>query len=121
MNGATYGYDIKSLTVFLIEANIRNLLGYYRATWPHKTVTPKLHLLEDHCVDFMLKWRSAFGTYGEQGAESLHATFNSMKISYRSMQPPIKRVTAMLKEHYMRVNPAVAVLRPEVPKRVKIH
>lgn len=92
-------------------------MEFYRSTWPNQSITPKLHLLEDHAVDFLQKWGSCFGIYGEQGAESLHATFNNMFINYRSMHPATKRLKAMLNEHYMRVNPDSASLRPLKKKR----
>lgn len=50
-------------------------------------------------VNFIQKWGSAFGT------RSLHATFNKLKVSYRSMHPATRRMQAMLNEHYMNVNP----------------
>jgi len=87
-------------------------MAFYRLMWPNQTVTPKLHLLEDHAVNFLLKWGSCFGIYGEQGAESLHATFNSLRVNYGSMYPSTRRLKAMLNEHYMRVNPDSASFRP---------
>ena len=61
-------------------------------------------MLEDHVVPFMNKW-GAFGTYGEQGMETLHATMNSIKTSFISMPNKTDRLTSVMKEHYMRVNP----------------
>ena len=78
---------------------------YYRGNWPNESVTPKMHLLEYHAVPFIRKWGSGFGLYGEQGVESLHAVFNSLKISYQAMKSPTERLMAMMKEHYSRVNP----------------
>ena len=99
--------------------SIDNLLQYYRYTWPGETVTPKMHLLEDHAVDFMERWGSSFGIYGEQGAESMHASFNAMKVNYRSMHKPVERLKAMLKEHYLRVHPKSISIKP-VPKKRKL-
>lgn len=80
-------------------------MTYYRNNRPNQSVTPKMHLLEYHAVPFIRKWGSGFGLYGEQGVESLHAVFNSLKISYQAMKSPSERLTAMMKEHYSRVNP----------------
>ena len=77
---------------------------YYRGNWPNKSVNPKMHFLEYHAVPFIRKWGSRFGVYGEEGVESLHADFNSLKISYQAMKSPTKRLMAMTKEHYSRVN-----------------
>ena len=92
-------------------------MAYYRATWPDQSVTPKLHLLEDHALEFIENWGASFGLYGEEGIEGLHSTFNKMKMSYVSMNPPSKILEATLKEHFMRVNPDSAVLRPTLVKR----
>lgn len=87
-------------------------MEFYRATWPHNSITPKMHMLEDHAVDFLRNWGASFGMYSEQGAESIHATFN-----YRSVYPASRRLQAMLKEHYMRVNPNSTARRPVIKKR----
>ena len=55
---------------------------YYREELPHSTVTPKLHMLEEHLVPWLQRWRVGFGLLGEQGAESIHARFNSLKRTY---------------------------------------
>ena len=91
---------------------IKDLMAYYRSTWPDQSVTPKLHMLEDHALYFLENWGSSFGLYGEQGVESLHATINGLNINYRSMHPKTRRMESMLKEHYMRVNPESKRLRP---------
>ena len=52
-------------------------MAFLRREWPAESVTPKLHLLEDHRVDFMKKWGAGFGLYGEQGADNLRHIFIS--------------------------------------------
>lgn len=95
-------------------------MSYYRSTWPDQTVTPKLHMLEDHALQFLENWGYAFGLYGEQGVESLHATINRLNVNFRSMHPKTRRMEAMLKEHYMSVNPESKSKRPAPPaKRLK--
>ena len=44
-------------------------MGYYRLTFPQATVLPKMHILEDHVVPWIRRWRVGFGFMGEQGAE----------------------------------------------------
>ena len=34
---------------------------YYRSTLPGSTITPKLHMLEDHILPFLKKWKVGFG------------------------------------------------------------
>ena len=80
-------------------------------------MTPKLHMLKDHALEFLENWGSSIGLYGEQGIEGLHATINRLNVSYSSMHPKTKRMESMLKEHYMRINPESKTLRPnKIPK-----
>ena len=62
-------------------------------------------MLEDHATDFVEKWKTGFGMYGEQGGESIHNEFNQLKITYCQMQPASRRLESMLQEHYRRIHP----------------
>ena len=64
-----------------------------------------MHMLEEHVIPFLIKWRAPFGLYGEQGLESLHASMNKLMTSFTSMPNPVEKMTAYMKEHYTRVNP----------------
>ena len=79
---------------------------YYRTTWPDQSVTPRLHMLEDHVVEFVRKWGLGIGIYSEQGGESIHAEFNNLKTQFWHMHGT-KRLQSMMKEHYLRNNPLV--------------
>ncbi|XP_057298106.1 uncharacterized protein LOC130629028 isoform X2 [Hydractinia symbiolongicarpus] len=68
------------------ETAIENFMNYYRKTWPDASITPKLHMLENHAIDFVRRWGTAFGFYGEQGAESIHPTFNKLMATYCQMK-----------------------------------
>ena len=89
-------------------------MTYFRRHWPTHSITPKMHLVEDHAIPFIKKWKSGFGLNGEQGMESLHASFNSLKLAYAPMKSPIQRLQAMMREHYMRVNPDSFVNKAKV-------
>ena len=49
-------------------------MHYYRDVFPEASITPKLHILEDHMV--LLNWRVGCGLLGEQGTESIHKVYN---------------------------------------------
>lgn len=74
----------------LTETWIEKFLDCYRDSFPKASTTPKLHMLEDHVVDFLRKWKVGLGFLGEQGAESIHARFNSIRRNYVNM--PTTRV-----------------------------
>ena len=92
-------------------------MAYFRRTWPSVKITPKLHMLEDHVVDFIAKWGAGLGYYGEQGGESLHAQFNVLNKTYSAVKNNKCRLEYILKEHYCRVNPEAKALEPVVKKR----
>ena len=80
-------------------------MEYYRTEWPNGSIPPKLHMLEDHATDFVERWKTGFGTYGEQGGASIHNEFNHLKLTYCRMQPASRLLESMLQEHYRRVHP----------------
>ena len=100
------------------ENKIDELLNYYRVTFPTATITPKLHMLEDHVVEFIQKWRVGLGMMGEQGAESIHARFNHLSRAYGNMPNNVQRLMATMREHYREVCPDNVARQPS-PKRYK--
>ena len=81
------------------------------------TILPKLHLLEDHAADFMERWSTGHGIYGEQGAEPIHKVFNILKRTYSSIQPASKRLQSMMNEYFRLVHPDAKSLKPEIKRR----
>ena len=70
--------------MFIIEKAIFEFLKFYRLNFPSATVLPKTHFLEDHIVPWIKKWKAGCGLMGEQGAESLHASFNYTEKAYNN-------------------------------------
>lgn len=67
--------------------------------FPYATVTAELHLLEDHVVPFFKKWGVWFRVWGEHGAESLYARFNSIQRVLAKMTNLVKRLHSIMNEH----------------------
>ena len=74
-------------------------MAYYREQFPQATVTPKLHMLEEHVVPWLHKWHVGFGLMGEQGAESIHAYFNALSCTYKSMPEEVQKLRQVMVEH----------------------
>ena len=70
------------LSNILAGVSIKNFMAFYRANFTESTVTPKLHMLEEHVIPWLRQWRIGFGFMGEQGAESVHAAINHITPSY---------------------------------------
>jgi hypothetical protein len=63
----------------------------FRASFPDSSITPKMHLLEDHVIPWAKQWHVGFGLLGEQGAESIHAHFNTLQRTYHSMPDKVQQ------------------------------
>ena len=98
-----------------IEAKIECFMYFFQENWPHVKITPKLHVVEKH-VDFIAKWRAAFGNYGEQGAESLYNGFNRLNQTYCLIKPNTKRLKYILKEHHGQIQ-LVNAIQPKTKRR----
>lgn len=94
-------------------------MSFLRKTFPGESVTPKLHMLENHVVDFISKWKIGLGLYGEQGGESIHPEFNMLRSTYSSVRPPASRVRVIMEQHHLKVTPICKSYIPEIKKRKK--
>ena len=75
-----------------------------------------MHMLEDHVIPWAQKWRVGCGLMGEQGAESLHASFNHTERSFSSMKDRVERLKVVLKNHHLQILPINASLEPPLLK-----
>ena len=79
--------------------------------------TLKMHLLEDHMVDWMSAHQAGCGLMGEQGAESIHAKFNSLARTYSGIRDPKLKLKSMMKEHYLNLSPHISTAVPPPVRR----
>ena len=100
-----------------IDHNIQAFMAYYRSTFPHATVLPKMHMLEAHVIPWMETWHVGFGIMGEQGAESIHKHLNSLERTYQSIPDHVDRMRNIMKEHLRHTAPSMVVLQPAPKKR----
>ena len=88
--------------LLILEKNIEVFMAFYRTTFPHATVIPKMHLLESH----VRRWHLGFGRMGEQGAKSIHACFNNIERSFACMiHNRVEQLCSVMKEHHLRIAP----------------
>lgn len=57
---------------FHSESSIPQFMEHYRRSFPHATILPKMHVLEDHVLPWLKCWRVGSGLMGEQGALHSH-------------------------------------------------
>ena len=92
-------------------------MAYYRKTFPGASVLPKMHIMEEHVLPFIRKWRVGCGFLGEQGAESIHKYFNILDRTYCSIPDRLTRLKQKVVEHYLHTAPALVESRPVPVKR----
>ena len=90
---------------------------YLRTNWPHINISPKLHMVEDHIVPFLRRWKTGCGFYGEQGGESIHHEFKRMKERYSNIKCPTDRLKYLLTQHLLTAFPKAQELKPIIKKR----
>lgn len=101
-----------------IEHNVKAFLDFYRKEFPTASITPKLHALEDHVVPWVRQWGVGLGFLSEQGAESIHANFNSLMKTYSNIRNPVERMRRVMKEHHLKTAPVNIAAIPPI-KRMK--
>ena len=92
-------------------------MACYRSNFPEATITPKLHMLEEHVIPWMRQWRTGFGFMGEQGAESIHAAINNITPSYLNIPDRVARLRGVMLEHHRQVCPELVACQPAIKKR----
>ena len=105
---------------FLTEISLVNFMNYYRKEFSDASVTPKMHMMENHLIPQVQKWKFAMGFLGEQGAESIHASFNSIERSYVSIPNKVDRLLRVMQEHLLRIDPENRYLAPKLPKKKQL-
>ena len=101
----------------LLSADIKSFMDYLRYNWPEQRITPKLHILEDHVVDFVRKWKVGIGFYGEPGGESIHNAVNKSRRTYSTVQRDTDRLECMMKQQLLSCHPKPKTIQPKKVKR----
>lgn len=76
-----------------------------------------MHILEDHVLDFVSKFKVGLGFLGEQGGESIHNKFNQLERTMSCMPNPLQRFEAVLKEHHRQTFPGNIAKAPKRKSR----
>lgn len=96
-------------------------MSYYRKEFPHATVLPKMHMLEEHVLPWLRKWHVGFGLLGEQGIESIHAHFNAYIRTYKNIREEVDQLRCLMQEHLLHIAPEHITATPEIQTRKKRH
>ena len=89
-----------------VKLAICSYLVYFREKFPGK-FTPKQHILEDHLVPFIQKWKIPIVLMGETGIEACHKDFNKLNRTMCNISNNLQRVTCVMKEYMVSIHPKV--------------
>ena len=92
-------------------------MSYYRENYEER-ITPKMHILEEHITPFLKKWNLGCGLMAEQGAESIHASINSLAQRFKAIKNKEKQLLQVIKEHHLLISPSNQEKAPVIKKRL---
>ncbi|KAL5487179.1 hypothetical protein EMCRGX_G019751 [Ephydatia muelleri] len=102
-----------------LDQAIQEFMAFFRDTYPEATVPIKMHLLEDHTVQWANTNHVGFGLLGEQGAESIHAKFNRLGLAFAPIKDHVQNLMCTVREHLLSTEPQLVAAIPPPAKRVK--
>ncbi len=94
-------------------------MSFYRQQFPRATILPKMHIMEDHVIPWMRRWRIGAGLMREQGAESMHSHFMKLERNNQSIANEVERLKYIVKQHMLESDPLLNSLRPPPAKKRK--
>eukprot|EP00731_Ephydatia_muelleri_P000748 Em0001g748a len=77
---------IDEAQVHELEQSVQEFMELFRTNFPKGTIPIKMHMVEDHAVQWARSTHVGFGLLGEQGAESIHAKFNNLARAYSAIK-----------------------------------
>ena len=104
---------------FTTDSSIKAFMKFYKSNFKDASITPKMHMMEMHLSTQVKQWKFVMGFLGEQGAESIHASFNSIERAYAGIPKHVDRLLRVMQEHHLRVEPENLTLQPLIKRRKK--
>ena len=95
-------YSCELFFSFQIGQAIKNFFCLFDKYFSGVGRTLKMHILEDHMLEWATTYQAGCGLMGEQGAESIHAKFYMLKRTYSGVRNPIAQLKSILQEHYLK-------------------
>ena len=114
----TVSRNIVTFSCFLVaEEDITDFPQFIGEKFPDMTVTPKLHMLEEHVCPFLRQWHMGLGFYGEQGIEGIHSEFNTQSQHFDHVKEKDTRLLQILVNHHIATSPELAGKAPKPKER----
>ena len=95
----------------ILEKEMEHFMAFYRENFPWATVLPKMHILEDHTIPWLMRHHLGAGLMGEQGAESIHAHMMRLERIHQGIANDVDRLKYIVKEQMLESAPSLTSLR----------
>ena len=110
--------NISSQTTESIRSDIMSYLFFYRNRLEQK-MFPKLHFLEDHCLEWIEMYGVGLGLHSEQGGEQLHKSIKFLEIQNRGIVSEKQRLVTVMRKHFAEACPHILSMIPKIRHRKK--
>ena len=90
-----------------IEKSVDLYMAFFRRNFPNIQITPKQHILEKHCIEWIRTWGFGLSLMGEQGGEQLHANINALKRRAWAIRREDKQLEFIMNQHHTQVSPTL--------------
>ena len=90
-----------------MQRSIDEYMAFFRSRFHTARISPKQHISEVHCADFMQNTGFWLDLLGEQGGEEAHALINSIKRRAWGLRSETNRLMLIMHEHMALVSPVL--------------
>ncbi|KAL5508865.1 hypothetical protein EMCRGX_G004125 [Ephydatia muelleri] len=113
------GTFVDEAQVHELEQSVQEFMELFRTNFPKGTIPIKMHMVEDHAVQWARSTHVGFSLLGEQGAESIHAKFNNLARAYSAIKGKVHQLKCIVAEHLVSIAPHNVAAIPPPKKRKK--
>ena len=92
-------------------------MAFYRDNFPHATILPKMHILEQHMVEWLHRYHLGAGLMGEQGAESIHQHLHRLEDTNQGIVNPLQRLKYVFNQYNLETDPTLQSCKPPIKRR----
>ena len=99
-----------------LQSQIQSYLFFYR-NHVEQPVFPKLHFLEEHCLEWIQLYMVGMGLHSEQGTEQLHKSIRSLEMQSCGIVNEKQRLLTVMNKHLAEVCPETIMMIPKINHR----
>lgn len=107
INFHCFSHAYQLLSFLLTDVCIKHFLRTYRQSFPDASITPKLHMLEDHTLEQLQRFKVGLGLLNEQGGELMHTEFNRAGRAVHGMRDELAKLMSIMRRHLTTTFPEV--------------